>query len=62
MALSLGLANLILFFVAGSLLYYYSATFRYYFKVCFLSGWMLGLSLLVLPVVALRGRDVANMR
>ncbi|XP_066469110.1 1-acyl-sn-glycerol-3-phosphate acyltransferase alpha-like [Tiliqua scincoides] len=62
MALSLGLTNLILFFVAGFLLYYHSATFRYYFKVCFLNGWMLGMSLAVLPVVALRGRDVANMR
>ncbi|XP_053154910.1 1-acyl-sn-glycerol-3-phosphate acyltransferase alpha-like [Hemicordylus capensis] len=62
MALSLGLANFILFFIGGFLLYHYSSTFRYYYKVCFLIGWMLGMSLLVLPLVAFRGRDVTNMR
>ncbi|XP_048346835.1 1-acyl-sn-glycerol-3-phosphate acyltransferase alpha-like [Sphaerodactylus townsendi] len=62
MALSLALTNFALFFVGSLLLFLYSNTFRYYFRVCFLIGWMLGMSLLALPVVALRGRNVANMR
>nr|XP_056723350.1 1-acyl-sn-glycerol-3-phosphate acyltransferase alpha-like [Euleptes europaea] len=62
MALSLGLINFTLFFVGSLLLYHYSNTFRYYFRVCYLIGWMLTMSLVVLPVVALRGRNVANMR
>ncbi|XP_060095282.1 1-acyl-sn-glycerol-3-phosphate acyltransferase alpha-like [Heteronotia binoei] len=62
MAPSLALTNFILFFIGAVLLYQYSNTFRYYFRVCFLIGWMLGMSLLVLPVVALQGRNVANMR
>ncbi|XP_054833608.1 1-acyl-sn-glycerol-3-phosphate acyltransferase alpha-like [Eublepharis macularius] len=62
MALSLSLTNFTLFFTGGLLLYHYSNSFRYYFRVCFLIGWMLGMSLIVLPIVALRGRNVANMR
>ncbi|XP_077180902.1 1-acyl-sn-glycerol-3-phosphate acyltransferase alpha-like [Paroedura picta] len=62
MALPLALTNFVLFFLGALLLYQYSNTFRYYFRVCFLIGWMLGMSIPVLPVVALRGRNVANMR
>ncbi|XP_032997343.1 1-acyl-sn-glycerol-3-phosphate acyltransferase alpha-like isoform X2 [Lacerta agilis] len=62
MAQSLGLANFFLFIFAGLLLYHYSNTFRYYFRVCFLNIWMFNMTSLVLPVIALRGRSVENMR
>ncbi|XP_044307657.1 1-acyl-sn-glycerol-3-phosphate acyltransferase alpha-like [Varanus komodoensis] len=44
------------------LLYLYSNTFRYYFKVCYFNGWILVWSFVLLPIIALRGRDVANVR
>nr|XP_034962825.1 1-acyl-sn-glycerol-3-phosphate acyltransferase alpha-like [Zootoca vivipara]XP_034962826.1 1-acyl-sn-glycerol-3-phosphate acyltransferase alpha-like [Zootoca vivipara] len=62
MAQSLGLVNFFLFIFSGMLLYHYSNTFRYYFRVCFLNIWMFNMTSLVLPVLALRGRTVANMR
>ncbi|XP_028575850.2 1-acyl-sn-glycerol-3-phosphate acyltransferase alpha-like isoform X1 [Podarcis muralis] len=62
MAQSLGLANFFLFIFAGLLLYHYSNTFRYYFRVCFLNIWMFNMTSLALPVIALRGRSVANVR
>ncbi|XP_007434672.1 1-acyl-sn-glycerol-3-phosphate acyltransferase alpha-like [Python bivittatus] len=61
MAQSLGLVNFFLFFLAVLLLYHYSNIFRYYFRICFLKAWLLGWSFFLLPVIAFRGRNVANM-
>uniref|UniRef100_A0A8C6VEE6 1-acylglycerol-3-phosphate O-acyltransferase n=1 Tax=Naja naja TaxID=35670 RepID=A0A8C6VEE6_NAJNA len=62
MAQSLFLVNIFLFFLAVLLLYHFSNIFRYCFKICFLKGWILMWSFFLLPVLALRGRNVANMR
>ncbi|KAH0630362.1 hypothetical protein JD844_013318 [Phrynosoma platyrhinos] len=62
MAQSLALVNFILFFFAAFLLYRYSNIFRYYFRIHYLNGWMFLCSIVLVPVVALRGRNVANMR
>ncbi|XP_026538821.1 1-acyl-sn-glycerol-3-phosphate acyltransferase alpha-like [Notechis scutatus] len=62
MAQSLFLVNIFLFFLAVLLLYHFSNIFRYYFKICVLKVWMLEWSFFLLPVLALRGRNVANMR
>ncbi|XP_062829803.1 1-acyl-sn-glycerol-3-phosphate acyltransferase alpha isoform X2 [Anolis carolinensis] len=62
MVLSLGLVNIFLFFFAAFLLYCYSNIFRYYFRIHYLNGWMLLWSIVLVPVMVLRGRNVANMR
>ncbi|XP_061475019.1 1-acyl-sn-glycerol-3-phosphate acyltransferase alpha-like [Rhineura floridana] len=62
MVQSLGLVNFFLFIFAVLLLYHYSSTFRYYFKVCFLNIWIFVVCGMVLPVLAARGRNVANMK
>ncbi|XP_062979532.1 1-acyl-sn-glycerol-3-phosphate acyltransferase alpha-like [Elgaria multicarinata webbii] len=62
MAHSLGLINFFLFFIAGLLLYQYSNTFRYYFKVYFLYGWIVFWSVAFLPIILIRRRTVENGR
>ncbi|XP_039216896.1 1-acyl-sn-glycerol-3-phosphate acyltransferase alpha-like [Crotalus tigris] len=62
MAQSLFLVNVFLFFLAVLLLYHFSNIFRYYFRIFFLKGWILVWSFFLLPVLALCGRNVANMR
>ncbi|XP_070789598.1 1-acyl-sn-glycerol-3-phosphate acyltransferase alpha-like [Pituophis catenifer annectens] len=62
MAQSLVLVNVFLFFLAVLLLYHFSNIFRYYFRIYFLKGWLFMWSFFLLPVLALRGRNVANIR
>ncbi|XP_042309377.1 1-acyl-sn-glycerol-3-phosphate acyltransferase alpha-like [Sceloporus undulatus] len=62
MAQSLILINFILFFFAAFLLYRYSNIFRYYFRIHYINGWMFLWSIVLVPVLVLRGRNVANMK
>ncbi|XP_070591799.1 1-acyl-sn-glycerol-3-phosphate acyltransferase alpha-like [Erythrolamprus reginae] len=62
MAQSLFLVNVFLFFLAVLLLYHFSNIFRYYFRIFYLKGWILVWSCFLLPILALRGRNVANIR
>ncbi|XP_054834960.1 1-acyl-sn-glycerol-3-phosphate acyltransferase alpha isoform X1 [Eublepharis macularius] len=62
MEISLGQWLLILFLVVVPLLYEWSATFKYFCKMGFYNGYILCLAVLVIPVCALRGRNVENMK
>ncbi|XP_015263304.1 PREDICTED: 1-acyl-sn-glycerol-3-phosphate acyltransferase alpha [Gekko japonicus] len=62
MEISLGQWLLILFLVVVPLLYEWSATFKYFCKMGFYNGYILFLAILVIPVCALRGRNVENMK
>ncbi|KAL8212917.1 UNVERIFIED_CONTAM: 1-acyl-sn-glycerol-3-phosphate acyltransferase alpha [Gekko kuhli] len=62
MEISLGQWLLILFLVVVPLLYEWSATFKYFCKMGFYNGYILFLAVLVIPVCALRGRNVENMK
>ncbi|XP_074873779.1 1-acyl-sn-glycerol-3-phosphate acyltransferase alpha [Carettochelys insculpta] len=62
MELSLAQWALALLLVAVALLYECSATFKYFCKMAFYNGWILALAVLAIPLCALRGRNVENMR
>ncbi|TFJ96043.1 polyprenyl synthetase [Platysternon megacephalum] len=62
MELSLAQWVLALLLLAVPLLYECSATFRYFCKMTFYNGWILTLAVLVIPLCALRGRSVENMK
>uniref|UniRef100_A0ACB8EFL9 Uncharacterized protein n=1 Tax=Sphaerodactylus townsendi TaxID=933632 RepID=A0ACB8EFL9_9SAUR len=62
MEISLGQWLLILFLVVVPLLYEWSATFKYFCKMAFYNSYILFLAVIVIPVCALRGRNVENMK
>ncbi|XP_053871153.1 1-acyl-sn-glycerol-3-phosphate acyltransferase alpha [Malaclemys terrapin pileata] len=62
MELSLAQWALALLLLAVPLLYECNATFRYFCKMAFYNGWILTLAVLVIPLCALRGRSVENMK
>uniref|UniRef100_A0A7M4ELT1 1-acyl-sn-glycerol-3-phosphate acyltransferase n=1 Tax=Crocodylus porosus TaxID=8502 RepID=A0A7M4ELT1_CROPO len=62
MELSLVLGNLLILILTGLLMYYYSATFRYYTKVTVLDGYLIAISIVSLPFFVAHGRTVENMR
>ncbi|XP_070792690.1 1-acyl-sn-glycerol-3-phosphate acyltransferase alpha [Pituophis catenifer annectens] len=62
MEISLGQWLLILFLVAIPLLYEWSATFKYFCKMAFYNSYILFLAAIAIPICAVRGRDVENMK
>ncbi|XP_032067061.1 LOW QUALITY PROTEIN: 1-acyl-sn-glycerol-3-phosphate acyltransferase alpha [Thamnophis elegans] len=62
MEISPGQWLLILFLVAIPLLYEWSATFKYFCKMAFYNSYILFLAIIAIPICAVRGRDVENMR
>ncbi|KAH0630526.1 hypothetical protein JD844_013631 [Phrynosoma platyrhinos] len=62
MEISLGQWFLILFLVVVPLLYEWSTTFKYFCKMAFYNSYILFLAVIVIPVCALRGRNVENMK
>jgi lysophosphatidate acyltransferase len=43
-------------------LWFYSPSAKYFFKMAFYNGWILFLAVLAIPVCAIRGRNVENMK
>ncbi|XP_015681557.1 1-acyl-sn-glycerol-3-phosphate acyltransferase alpha [Protobothrops mucrosquamatus] len=62
MEISLGQWLLILILVAVPLLYEWSATFKYFCKMAFYNSYILFLAIIAIPICAVRGRDVENMK
>ncbi|XP_028576309.1 1-acyl-sn-glycerol-3-phosphate acyltransferase alpha isoform X1 [Podarcis muralis] len=62
MEISLGQGLLILFLVVVPLLYEWSATFKYFCKMAFYNSYILFLAVIVIPICAVRGRNVENMK
>ncbi|XP_030053147.1 1-acyl-sn-glycerol-3-phosphate acyltransferase alpha [Microcaecilia unicolor] len=62
MEISVGQWILILVLILVPLLYEWSATFKYLCKMAFYNGWILLLAVLAIPICAVRGRNVENMR
>ncbi|XP_050161975.1 LOW QUALITY PROTEIN: 1-acyl-sn-glycerol-3-phosphate acyltransferase alpha [Myiozetetes cayanensis] len=62
MELSLGTAALALALLLLPLLYERCGSFRFFCKMGFYNGWILLLALVAIPLCALRGRDVENMK
>ncbi|XP_064408065.1 1-acyl-sn-glycerol-3-phosphate acyltransferase alpha [Latimeria chalumnae] len=62
MELSLGQGVLIVLLIALPLLYEWCVTFKYYCKMAFYNGWILMLAILAIPICAVRGRNVENMK
>ncbi|XP_058023673.1 retinoic acid receptor RXR-beta-like [Ahaetulla prasina] len=62
MEISLGQWLLILFLVAIPLLYEWSATFKYFCKMAFYNSYILFLAVIAIPICAVRGRSVENMK
>ncbi|XP_078501976.1 1-acyl-sn-glycerol-3-phosphate acyltransferase alpha [Lissotriton helveticus] len=53
---------LILILIIVPLLYEWSASFKYFCKITFYNGWILTLAILAIPICAVRGRNVENMK
>ncbi|XP_029440603.1 1-acyl-sn-glycerol-3-phosphate acyltransferase alpha isoform X2 [Rhinatrema bivittatum] len=62
MEISLGQWLLIGVLILVPLLYEWSATFKYFCKMAFYNGWILLLAVLAIPICAVRGRNVENMK
>nr|XP_020668725.1 1-acyl-sn-glycerol-3-phosphate acyltransferase alpha [Pogona vitticeps] len=62
MEISAGQWLLILFLVVLPLLYECSTTFRYFCKMAFYNSYILFLAVIVIPICAVRGRNVENMK
>ncbi|XP_041568685.2 1-acyl-sn-glycerol-3-phosphate acyltransferase alpha [Taeniopygia guttata] len=62
MEVTLGAAALALALLLLPLLYERCGSFRFFCKMGFYNGWILLLALLAIPLCALRGRDVENMK
>ncbi|TRZ05180.1 hypothetical protein HGM15179_021927 [Zosterops borbonicus] len=58
----LGPAALALALLLLPLLYERCGSFRFFCKMGFYNGWILLLALIAIPLCALRGRDVENMK
>ncbi|XP_068034449.1 1-acyl-sn-glycerol-3-phosphate acyltransferase alpha-like [Anomalospiza imberbis] len=62
MEVTVGTAALALALLLLPLLYERCGSFRFFCKMGFYNGWILLLALLAIPLCALRGRDVENMK
>ncbi|XP_039624666.1 1-acyl-sn-glycerol-3-phosphate acyltransferase alpha-like [Polypterus senegalus] len=62
MDISMSQGLLILLLILVPLLYEWSATFKYFCKMAFYNGWILTLAVLAIPICAVRGRNVENMK
>lgn len=55
-------ALLLLLLLLLSTLWFCSPSAKYFFKMGFYNGWILLLAILAIPVCAVRGRNVENMK
>lgn len=55
-------ALLLLLLLLLSTLWFCSPSAKYFFKMAFYNGWILFLAILAIPVCAVRGRNVENMK
>lgn len=55
-------ALLLLLLLLLSTLWFCSSSAKYFFKMAFYNGWILFLAILAIPVCAVRGRNVENMK
>ncbi|XP_064329909.1 1-acyl-sn-glycerol-3-phosphate acyltransferase alpha [Phalacrocorax carbo] len=62
MEVTVGTAALALALLLLPVLYERSGSFRFFCKMGFYNGWILLLALVAIPLCALRGRDVENMK
>ncbi|XP_053908050.1 1-acyl-sn-glycerol-3-phosphate acyltransferase alpha isoform X3 [Cuculus canorus] len=62
MEVTVGTAALAVALLALPLLYERCGSFRYFCKMGFYNGWILVLAVVAIPLCALRGRDVENMK
>ncbi|XP_043939122.1 1-acyl-sn-glycerol-3-phosphate acyltransferase alpha [Protopterus annectens] len=62
MEVTLGQWLLIVLLILLPLLYEWSVSFKYFCKVAFYNGWILLLAVLAIPICAVRGRNVENMK
>ncbi|XP_063794232.1 1-acyl-sn-glycerol-3-phosphate acyltransferase alpha isoform X1 [Pseudophryne corroboree] len=62
MELSVAQWLLVVCLVAFPLLYEWSISFKYFCKMTFYNGWILTLAILAIPICAVRGRNVENMK
>eukprot|EP00079_Xenopus_tropicalis_P028338 XP_012823275.1 PREDICTED: 1-acyl-sn-glycerol-3-phosphate acyltransferase alpha isoform X3 [Xenopus tropicalis] len=62
MELSVAQWLLVVCLVAFPLLYEWSVCFKYFCKMAFYNGWILTLAILAIPICAVRGRNVENMK
>lgn len=53
---------LLLLLLLLSTLWFCSSSAKYFFKMAFYNGWILFLAILAIPVCAVRGRNVENMK
>lgn len=62
MELSVAQWLLVVCLVAFPLLYEWSLSFKYFCKMAFYNGWILTLAIMAIPICAVRGRNVENMK